>query len=61
MVEAIWMSRAHGPEWTIFTNDQQLYKVAVHLSWLETDLFIVLHYGWEVLISSYLALNALER
>ena len=25
--------------WTIFPNDQQLYKVAVHITWVDRDLF----------------------
>ena len=39
LCEAIRITKKAGQEWTVFTNDQQLYKVAVQLTWSHTPLF----------------------
>ena len=39
MVKAQQLTAMTGQEWTIFTNDQQLYKIAVHVSWVDNALF----------------------
>jgi hypothetical protein len=39
MIRAQCLTSLTGQEWTLFTNDQQLYKVAVHVSCVEQDLF----------------------
>ena len=56
ITEAMRISRVSGQEWTIFTNDQQLYRVAVHLSWANTDLFkhVILRMGGMHFLMSYI-------
>lgn len=39
MVEVQRLTRLTGQEYTIFTNDQQLYKVVVGITWVYHDLF----------------------
>jgi len=39
MVEAAQLTNECGQEITIFTNDQQLYKVAVDITWVYPDRF----------------------
>ena len=39
MVKAQYMTSLTGQEWTIFTHDQQLYQVAVHITWVDHGLF----------------------
>lgn len=39
MVESQRMTRECGQSITVFTNDQQLYKVAVNVMWVYPDLF----------------------
>lgn len=40
MVEAQQLTNATGQVYTIFTNDQQLYRVAVNITWVYSDLFL---------------------
>ncbi len=40
MIEAQKLSNATGQVYTIFTNDQQLYRVAVNITWVYNDLFL---------------------
>ena len=37
LCEAMRVTVNTGQKWTLFTNDQQLYKVAVQLTWSETQ------------------------
>ena len=39
MVEAQRLTSLTGQEWTIFTNDQQLYQVAVNTTWADQSIF----------------------
>ena len=39
MVEAQRLTSLTGQEWTIFTNDQQPYQVAVNIVWAEQNTF----------------------
>lgn len=39
MVRAQSLTSLAGQEWTIFTNDQQLYQVTVHVIWTNKHLF----------------------
>ena len=39
MVEAQRLTLLTGQEWTIFTNDQQLYQVAVNITWVDQSMF----------------------
>ena len=39
MLEAQRLTNATGQVYTIFTNDQQLYRVAVNITWVYSDLF----------------------
>lgn len=40
MMEAQRLTNATGQVYTIFTNDQQLYRIAVNITWVYNDLFI---------------------
>ena len=40
MVTAQQLTNATGQTYTIFTNDQQLYRIAVNITWVYSDLFI---------------------
>ena len=40
MVEAQKLTNEAEQTYTIFTNDQQLYHVAVHNTWVYNDLFL---------------------
>ena len=40
MMEAQKLTNATGQVYTIFTNDQQLYRVAVNITWVYNDLFL---------------------
>ncbi|KAL8594298.1 hypothetical protein ACOMHN_001000 [Nucella lapillus] len=37
IVEAQRLTHLTGQEWTVFTNDQQLYKEAVHITWVDRE------------------------
>ena len=39
MVEAQHLTSLTGQEWTIFTNDQQLFQVAVNITWVDQRMF----------------------
>ncbi len=39
MVEAQHLTLLTGQEWTIFTNDQQLYQMAVNITWVDQSMF----------------------
>ena len=39
MVEAQRLTILTGQKWTVFTNDQQLYQVAVSITWVDRDMF----------------------
>ncbi|KAL8588411.1 hypothetical protein ACOMHN_029580 [Nucella lapillus] len=39
MVEAQRLTHLTGQEWTVFTNDQQLYTEAVHITWVDREMF----------------------
>jgi len=39
MVEAQRLTHLTGQEWTVFTNDQQLYKEVVPITWVDRDMF----------------------
>ena len=39
MVEAQRLTLLTGQEWTIFTNDQQLYQVVVNITWVDQNMF----------------------
>ena len=39
MVEAQHLTLLTGQEWTIFTNDQQLYQVAINITWVDQSMF----------------------
>ena len=39
MVEAQHLTLLTGQEWTIFINDQQLYQVAVNITWVDQSMF----------------------
>ena len=41
MVEAQRLTLLTGKEWTIFTNDQQLYQVAVNITWVDQSMFSI--------------------
>lgn len=40
MVEAQELTNAIGQSYTIFTNDQQLYRIAVNISWVYSELLL---------------------
>ncbi len=40
MVEAQKITNVSGQQYTIFTNDQQLYKVVVNVTWVFQDCFV---------------------
>ena len=40
MMEAQKLTNATGQVYTIFTNDQQLYRVFVNITWIYNDLFL---------------------
>ena len=40
MIEAQRLTNECGQEITVFTNDQQLYRVAVNITWVYPELFI---------------------
>ena len=39
MYEAQRLTELTGQEWTVFTNDQQLYKLSVHITWQHGVMF----------------------
>ena len=39
MVEAQRLTQLTGQEWTLFTNDQQLYQIAMHVCWEDNATF----------------------
>ena len=39
MVETQHLTLLTGQEWAIFTNDQQLYQVAVNITWVDQSMF----------------------
>ena len=41
MVEAQRLTLLTGQEWTIFTNDQQLYQVAGNITWVDQSMFFM--------------------
>ena len=41
MVEAQRLTLLTGQEWTIFTNDQQLYQVAVNITWVDQSMHVL--------------------
>ena len=40
MVEAQQLTNSTGQVYTIFTNDQQLYRIVVHITWVYNELFL---------------------
>ena len=40
MIEAQGLTNERGKAYTIFTNDQQLYRIVVNISWVYGELFL---------------------
>ena len=40
MVEAQQLTNSTGQVYAIFTNDQQLYRIVVHITWVYNELFL---------------------
>ena len=39
MVEAQRLTQLTGQDWTVFTNDQQVHRIAMHACWEEHPMF----------------------
>jgi len=60
MVEAKKLTNSCGQEFTVYTNDQPLYKVAVGIKWVYQDRFLTLipRLGGMHLLMSFVGLTA---